>query len=207
MRSLLLLTALTACSADNSATTDTTPSSLRERLETAPTRMVVSPVASFGSVAVKHYVDGAWETSRVTLPLDSGAVTTTLDDTGHVVITELGLGFQTIALPIANDATLTQVRLDLAAPITTTTTWNDENDAAATASLPLGLAWTLTVDGVGTPLGDQKLPALPLQLELGGDGAEVDGSVLITAPGKLWSWADLIEFDDLSLTLQATSTD
>ncbi len=188
-------------------TTDTTPSSLRERLETAPTRMLLAPAASFGSVSVGHYVDGAWQTSRVTLPLDSGAVTTTLDETGRVVITELELGFKTIALPIAQDATLTQVRLDLGAPITTETTWNDENDAAATASLPLALAWTLTVDGTATPLGDQKLPALPVQLELGGDGAKVDGTVLVTAPGKLWSWADLVELDDLSLTLQAASTD
>ncbi len=206
MSKLVLVSLLAGCTAHDSLPTSA-PSSVRERLEDAPVRMLVAPAASSGSIVVGHYVDGAWQRARVALPIETGAITASLDASGRVVVADFGLGLAALALPLAANTQLTHVRLDLSAPTTSATTWISENAAAATASLALVLSWTLTVDGTATPLADQKLPALPLELALGGDGERVDGTASIIASGKLWSWADLVELDDLSLVLQAASTD
>jgi len=185
MRIYGLLVILSACS--TTPLGEPVPDSVHARLA-APTRLLVAPAASRGAITVGHYVDGAWQRTRV-------------------VVTELGLGFAPLALPTANATQLTHVRLALDAPATATTTWRDADSARATTSLALALSWELTVDGASSPLSDQAFPAVPLALALDGDGASVAGALTIDAPGKLWSWASLVELDDLSLTLSAATTD
>ena len=204
MRIYGLLVILSACS--TTPLGEPVPDSVHARLA-APTRLLVAPAASRGAITVGHYVDGAWQRTRVALPIETGAITATLDARDRLVVTELGLGFAPLALPTANATPLTHVRLALDAPATATTTWRDADSARATTSLALALSWELTVDGASSPLSDQAFPAVPLALALDGDGASVAGALTIDAPGKLWSWASLVELDDLSLTLSAATTD
>ncbi|HEY4056797.1 MAG TPA: hypothetical protein VGM39_09315 [Kofleriaceae bacterium] len=203
IRYLLLLS---ACSTTAAPPTDATASSVRERLA-SPTRLMVSAQASSGSIVAGHYVDGAWSTATVPLTIENGAVSAKLDDSGGIAVTELGLGFAPLTLPLDTSPQLTNIRLDLGAPIDATTTWTNEDNAAATASISLALSWALLVGGTATPLSDETFSAVPIQLVLDGDGATVDGEVTVSAKGTLWSWADLVELDDLSLTLTAATLD
>ena len=145
--------------------------------------------------------------SRVTLPIESGEIIASADLSGAIVVTGFGLGLSPLALPIHDDTQLSHVRLDLSTPAPATTTWQSEDAASATASLALALSWSLTVQGTTSPLGDQAFPAVPIALALEGDGAEVGATLTVAAIGKLWRWADLVELDDLSLTLVAATTD
>lgn len=205
MRMILFASLLLGCS--TSPLGNPAPVTVRERLAT-PTRLLVAAGASTGVITVGHHGDdGTWQTSRVTLPIESGAVTATLDEGGRVVVTDFSLGLAPLALPGQVDTQLTHVHLALSATTTAATTWRDDDTAVATASVPLALSWELTVDGASSPLGDQAFPAVPLGLALDGDGATVAGTVTIAAPGTVWSWASLVELDDLSLTLAASTTD
>jgi len=206
MRFLLLVSVLSGCSTSPLGE-PAAPSTVRERLAT-PTRLLVTVGSSAGAITVGHHGDdGTWQTSRVALPIESGALTATVDRDGRVVVTDFSLGLAPLALPGQVDTQLTHVHLALSAPATAETSWRDDDSASATAALALALSWELTVDGASSPLGDQAFPAVPLALALAGDGAAVEGAVTIAAPGKLWSWASLVELDDLSLTLAASTTD
>lgn len=203
MNKLLILPLFAACANAAPIASDDTPSSLRERLE-QPTRLLIS--GGTGAITVGHYVNAEWTRTRVDLPIASGEVIASTDGDGRVIISGFGLGFDALTLPIHDDTQLSQVRLDLSAPAAPApTTWHDEDTATASSVLAIVLAWSLTVDGATSPLGPQAFPAIPLDLALGGDGAVVQGALSIEAPGTLWSWASLVELDDLSLKLDAAT--
>ena len=207
MRQLLALCLVSACSTAPTGAEPAQPSSVRERLATA-TRLLVAPGASTGAITVGHYSDGAWRSSRVALPIESGELVASADPaSGGIVVARFGLGLAPLALPIHDDTQLTHVRLTLGAATPAETTWQGEDAATARASLRLTLSWSLTVASGTSPLSDQQFPAVPIELALAGDGEMVDGTLTVAAPGKLWSWADLVELDDLSLTLAAATTE
>ena len=124
----------------------------------------------------------------------------------EVALSALALELQTITIPatvIGHEAELIRPRLDLTAPVELAATWSGDDDATVDATLALGLSWSLTVDGVGLPLGAPSLPPLPVKLTLSGDGLRVTAELRVHAPGELWNWADLIKLSDLELVLGA----
>lgn len=113
---------------------------------------------------------------------------------------------QTIEIPATltgHAAALTRPRLELTAPVTAAATWSGDNSAELEVDLALQLSWSLAVDGVGVQVGAPRLPPLPVQIQLTGDGARVTADVRIHAAGELWSWANLVKLSDLELVLGA----
>lgn len=204
IQTCLLLSILSACTTATPG--EPVPETLHARLAT-PTRLLIAPGASTGAITVGHYAEGGWQRTRVALPIETGAVTAMRDARDRLVVTEFGLGLAPLALPAANATQLSHVRLELSAPAIADTAWRDVDSASATTSLALALHWQLTVDGASSPLSDQAFPAVPLELALDGDGTGATGALTIAAPGKLWSWASLVELDDLALSLTAATTD
>jgi hypothetical protein len=123
-----------------------------------------------------------------------------------VTLDRLGLALAPIDIPatvIGHGAQLTDVRVDVAAPVPLTTAWLDDNEAHGSAKLELALSWTLTVDGSTLALGAPDLPPVPAELVLTGDGPVVHGELRVQAPGELWSWASLLKLEDLMLIVSA----
>ncbi len=46
---------------------------------------------------------------------------------------------------------------------------------------------------------------MPVAIALSGDGAHVDATLSARASGAVWSWAGLLELDDLELALDAAT--
>ncbi|MEO7092145.1 MAG: hypothetical protein ABI175_02765, partial [Polyangiales bacterium] len=72
------------------------------------------------------------------------------------------------------------------------------------ANLDLALSWELTLDGTPAPLGSPKLPLVPVEIVLTGDGEHVSAELHAHAPGELWSWAGLVKLSELQLVLDAS---
>jgi hypothetical protein len=120
---------------------------------------------------------------------------------------------QPIALPtsvVGTAATLEDVGLRLVTPTLANATWVDPDDGTATVALVFELQWSIEVNGDLIPLGAPQLPPLPTTVTLAGSGETVDATIGIatpssSAPGDLWTWADLLQLNAIELSLTATS--
>jgi hypothetical protein len=181
------------------------PGSMRDRLE-AETRLLVASGDSAGAVTAQLRIGAGWDSGLVDLKPAGGELVASAVRGGALQLTALTLELETIAIPasvIGHDAELSRPVLRLTAPASVAATWTGEDQAEAEAALPLELSWTLSVDGVGLPLGAPSLPPLPVKLQLSGDGARVTAEIRVHVAGELWSWADLIKLSDLDLVLAA----
>jgi hypothetical protein len=197
-----------ACAPQRPTGGDSPPASVRERLETADTRLLIAGAESGGSITAARRISGGWSAGSVDLAIQSGELVASADATGRVTIERLGLWLGPIDIPesvLGHRAQLTDVHIVVDQPIVMTTQWTDDNDAQATTALDLGLSWALTVDGASAALGGPDLPPVPVELLLTGDGDEVRGDVRVHAAGLVWSWADLVKLEDLDLTLGAVT--
>lgn len=199
---VLGLVGLVACtSASPSAPA---PANVREALATS-TPFVINPAHSGGVMIAKAWSKDGWTSTPVAVDVERGGVTLHVreDADGALAIDELDVAIAPIDLRPRTQATLDHLALSLTqAPVTAeTTTWH--GDDAATASLPLALTldWSITTATSSTPLGPQHLPAMATTLDVIGDGPSIDGTVVLTLPGRVWSWAGLFEVEDLRLTL------
>jgi hypothetical protein len=172
--------------------------------------MFVSPMTSNGSITARNYTHDGWQSSPVTLQFAGGDVTATAAS-GQLAVTALELDLQPIDIPpsvFGKPAQLQQVRLALTkAPDPVEASWSDADNATAAPQLAFDLSWTIAIDNSATPLGTQHLPVAPATLTLSGDGAQVDAALAAHASGAVWSWAGLLELDDLDLTLSAATID
>lgn len=184
---------------------DAPPASVRERLETTETRIMISAEDSAGSITAQRRIAGAgWEAGLVDLAIETGELVATADADGTVRIERLGVSLAPIDIPRAvfdKPAQLTHVRIGLAAPASLATTWTSDDDVRATASLELTMSWAITIDGSTALLGEPDLPPVPVELVLSGTGERVVAELRAHAPGEVWSWATLLKFEDLSLVL------
>ena len=98
---------------------------------------------------------------------------------------------------------MTDVRIDLINETTAAAVWTSDNEAHLTAMLDLTLSWTLSLGGSPAPLGSPKLPPVPVEIVLTGDGEHVTAELRAHAAGELWSWAGLIKLSELSLVVGA----
>jgi hypothetical protein len=202
-RCLFLALTLAACG-DNTRPADIGPGSMREQLA-AETRLLVATGDSAGVITAQRKTDHGWAARLVDLQLDSGAIALRADGGGATVLA-LELWFRPVQIPstlVGRDAELRNIRLRLAAPAPATMAWHADDDAELAARLELALSWSVTVDGAGLPLGAPELPAIPVAVQLTGDGAGIDAEVRIGGAGDLWSWADLVKLNDLQLVVRA----
>jgi hypothetical protein len=209
MRMLFALSLLASACASQTPAPASAPN-VHARLAT-PTRLFVLATASTGAITARRYTHDGWQSSAVALAFAGGDITATATTAGQLAVTELALDLEPIDIPqsvFGKPARLERVRLSLAKPAAPVdAAWIDANDATATAQLALDLSWSIEIDGNGTPLGTQHLASIPTAVALSGDGARVDATLSAHASGPVWSWAGLLEFDDLDIALAAATLD
>jgi len=181
------------------------PQTLREQLATE-TALVVSPPDSAGGITAERRGSSGWEAGFVQLGITAGDVGVLAEPSGALLVQQLDLELAPIALPptVLHDATLTDIRVTLAAPTRVPATWLDDNSGRASAALQLELSWSLVIDGVESPIGAPHLPAIPIELQLF-SGDAIHAEIKAVSFGTLWNWADLVRLEDLQLTLHASS--
>jgi hypothetical protein len=204
MRATLLSLFLLGCGDD--LVLQPSPTTLREHLATE-TSLVVSPPASTGGITAERRTTTGWEAGFVELGVAGGDVAVLAEPSGTLLVQELALDLVPIEIPssvIGRSARLIDVHVALVAPTRVPATWVDDDEGRATASLQLELSWALEIDGATSPIGSPRLPLIPVTLRLTG-GARVEAEIRVEAMGPLWSWADLVRLEDLTLVLAASS--
>jgi hypothetical protein len=194
--------ALSACA---SATVGT-PESVRDRLISSETELAITAAARAGSITARRRSPDGWITGSVELTVERGELVVTADAHGAVTIERLAIDLGPIRIPrsvLGYEAQLTDVHLQAARPVGVVTTWTGDDEARATAELELELTWSLTINGEASPLGAPKLPPVPIELVLTGDGSAVHAEARARSTGTFWSWADLVKLEDLSLFFAA----
>ncbi|MBA3818056.1 MAG: hypothetical protein H0X17_04145 [Deltaproteobacteria bacterium] len=204
---LLLLFASAACNTQRVDPPDAAPASVHERLREGDTRLLLSPRESAGTITAQRKIaGGTWEVGLVDLVVDNGELVASADATGAITIERFSVALAPIAIPPAvfgRDASLSNVRAELEAPVVVTTSWIDDDEARATATFDLAFSWALTVEGSTAQLGAPDLPPVTVELGLTGDGTVVHAELRATATGELWSWAGLVKLGDLHLIVGA----
>jgi len=204
LRATLLL-AFAACTNNSSSSP---PDTVRDRLETGQTQLVVTAAESGGSITARRRSGEGWVTGSVELTVKSGELAIHAGPHGAIAIDRIAIDLGPIAVPesvFGHDAQLTDVHLEAQPPTGVVTAWTGDDEARATMQAELALAWSLTIEGKTSPLGAPRLPAVPLEIGLTGDGSAVRAGVRARAPGAFWSWADLVKLEDLNLFLTATT--
>jgi len=208
MRSPILFVPILAACAASHAPEAPTAESVKARLaHRSPTKLMVSLPDSSGTLTASHYTHEGWVDGSVALGLANGELDARVDG-DNLEVTGFAINVNPIDLPsevFGKPATLKDLRVMLNGTPQVTTTWTDDDHATATAMISLDLSWTIVVDGNAAPLGTQHLAPLPIDLELTGDGDEVDAAIGVHAAGTLWSWADLVKLTALDLELAATT--
>jgi hypothetical protein len=206
---LIVVLALAACGAEG-APAGTPPASVRERLETQATRLLMSSADSAGTVTASLRGHEGWQAGLVDLSVSDGELVVSADASGAITIERFGIGLAPIAIPESvfnNPAELRDTRVTLREPVVVAMpTWAADDDAAdATAKLALELTWAISIDGSTIPLGSPDLPPVAVELALSGSGEVVQGELRLAQQGELWSWADIVKLENLSLVLSAST--
>jgi hypothetical protein len=204
----LLILACAACDAQSSDPTGASAESVRERLETVETHLLVSSGDSAGSITAQRRVSGGWSAGYVDLRIENGELIASADSRGQITIEKLAVSLGPIDVPesvLGHGAQLSQVHLETTKPVYVPTTWSGEDEARGTVQLALALSWSLTVNGNTSPLGAPTLPPVPVELVVTGDGEFVHAEVRAVSAGTFWSWADLVKLENLNLILGAAT--
>jgi len=184
--------------------------SVRDRLAASPTRLLVSAPESSATITARRWTFDGWQDGSIDVTLDGGELVATADADGQLQLVSFGLTADPITIPegvFGKPARLEDVRLALASKSLAMTTWNDGDDATATARLDLDLSWSIAIDDATVPLGTQHLAPIPADLVLSGSGDHVDATLVLHGSGVLWSWAGLLELTELELELVASTTE
>src|SRR5690606_32871813 len=132
----------------------------------------------------------------------SGELSASVDENGQLRLASFEVAVAPIEIPeevFQKQAQLSDVKVTLAAPTSGAATWDTENDATARLRLELDLQWAISVNGGKTPLGEQHLPPIDVDVTLTGDGDYVGATLSLAATGELWNWANLLQLTKLDL--------
>jgi hypothetical protein len=209
MRPYLILVPLLAAACTTSpAAPDSSFVSVRDRFETAPTRLFVAAQPVAGTIDARRWTHDGWVDGTTEISVANGELVGAVDASGTLEVSTFALALDPLDIPevvFGKPAQLTDVRLTLARPVSAPAIWADDDHATATVNLELDLAWSLATDGTQSPLGTQHLPAIPLDVTLGGSGDHVEATLALHADGTLWSWAGLLELTQLELAVTAAT--
>lgn len=206
---LLLLLVSSACNTDLGAAPEVSaPASVRERLEDQTRLLVTAPSSGGAITAERHVSGGEWVGGTVDLLIDNGELLVSSDSATTLTVDGLQVSFKPLQIPPGvfggKDAQLTHVRIDLKNELRAPAEWVSDDEVHFQANLDLALAWELTLDGTPAPLGSPKLPLVPVEIVLTGNGEQVTAEISAHAPGELWSWANLVKLSELQLVLGAS---
>jgi len=202
--SLLLL--CSACSAEIVTPDPSPPESVRERLELGETQLLISSAESAGAITARRRTGDGWSAGFVELEVQTGEVVASADGEGVITLERLAIDLGPIEIPpsvLGYEAQLTNVKLEIAGPARVATTWSGDDESRGMVELELELSWSLSHHGSTLPLGSPELPLVPVELVLTGDGSVVHAELRLRSPGELWSWADLLKLEELTLILSA----
>jgi hypothetical protein len=206
---ILLLLVTSACNTDLASAPEVSPpATVRERLEDQ-TRLLVTAASSGGAItAERHVAGGEWTGGTVDLLIENGELLVSSDTRNTLTVDGLQVVFKPLQIPAGvfggKDAQLTHVRIDLKNDLRAAAEWVTDNEVHLQANLDIALSWELTLDGTPAPLGSPKLPLVPVEIVLTGDGEHVSAELSMHAPGELWSWAGLVKLSELQLVLDAS---
>ena len=207
MRTLITVLLCSAACTSSAVPEGPAATSVRERLA-VPTKLLVTPSQSAGSVVARRYTSGGWQEGTTMIEIDNGELDASVDASGQLQIASFSVAAKPIEIPEAvfgQPAELRDVRLTLAGHPAFATTWSDDDVGHATATIDLDLDWTIVIGSNATPLGTQQLHGIPVDIGLAGSGAEVDATIGAHADGELWSWADIVQLAHLQLVIAATT--
>jgi len=205
---LFLLLVSSACNTDLAAPSSAAPASVRERLEDL-THLQVEAAASGGAItAERHVAGGEWTGGLVDLQIENGELLVSSDAPGALTVDGFQVSFKPLQIPPGvfggKDAQLTHVRVDLKNQLRAPAQWVTDDEVHLQANLDINLSWELTLDGSPAPLGSPRLPLVPVEIVLTGDGEHVNAELRAHAPGELWSWAGLVKLSELQLIVGAS---
>jgi hypothetical protein len=207
---LSLVSLVTVAACGDSTILDHEPTSVRDRITADPTLLSVSTIESRGSLAVRWRTIDGWSDAVVDLSITAGDVVVSAEPDGARISID-GLDFDVASLDVTigdgSPIALVDIHAGLIHAATGDASWMDDNAAGVSATAALFVDWAIEIDGRTQPLGQLRPPAMPLDVALIGDADHVDATLAITGAGTLWSWADLVELGDLSLTFSATTDD
>lgn len=205
-RTPCLLLVLAACSTHLAAPPAPPPASVRERLA-APTQLQVNAAESGGAITAERRVGTAWQAGLVDLAIENGELIVSSDAPDALTVDGLQIVFKPVAIPHGvfggTHARLTDVRIGLMDEHRAPAVWTSDNDVHLTAVLDITLHWTLSLDGTALPLGSPRLPPVPVDIVVTGDGEHVTAELRAHAPGELWAWAGLFTLGELLLVVGA----
>ncbi|MEO8705995.1 MAG: hypothetical protein ABI867_38555 [Kofleriaceae bacterium] len=201
------LSGLSACAAEVGSAAEPEPASVRERFERGETLAIEAP-ASAGAITAQRRANGGWEAGLVDLAIERGELIVSADGEGAISLDHLAIGVGPIAIPedvLGYGVQLVDVEVSLVRPVRMVTEWDGDDESTAHADLELALTWSLENHGSTSPLGSPMLPPLPVELAITGSAEHVHAELRVRAPGELWSWADLIKLEDLTLIVVAST--
>lgn len=204
---VLLLLVSVGCNTDLTESPDPAPATVRERLEDQ-TRLLVDAPLSAGTITAEHHVSGgAWEGGLVDLKVRNGEVLVSSDAKDALTLDGMQVAFDDLQIPPGvfggHDAKMVNVRLDLKNELRAPAEWVTDDEVHLQANLEVTLNWELLLDGSAAPLGSPKLPLVPAELVLTGNGEHVNAELRVRAQGELWTWANLVRLSELTLILDA----
>jgi hypothetical protein len=206
---LLLLLVSSACNTDLASPPEVSPpATVRERLEDQ-TQLLVTAASSGGAITAERHVSGGeWTGGTVDLVIENGELLVSSDARNALTVDGLQVSFKPLQIPAGvfggKDAQLTHVRIDLKTELRAAAEWVNDNEVHLQANLDIALSWELALDGTPAPLGSPKLPLVPVEIVLTGNGEQVTAELHAHAPGELWSWAGLVKLSELQLVLGAS---
>jgi len=143
------------------------------------------------------------EYGRVVLDLTAGEMTLEADPDGVLVVGELELEVADasygVGNPLVPDVHLTDIRIRVAEPAVRLATEWESGGRVGYGGITADwiLSWSIDSHGQVYPLGDQRLADLTFWVTAYGDASDLRFDLAGWNGGTVWSWADIIVFEDL----------
>jgi len=208
VRWYLLLPLLGCAAADSDGPVDSYDT-MRDRLAAENTRFLIS-AQSTGDVLGRRWVHDHWEEMRVPLTIASGDLRVSAKD-GALRLDRLAVNFAPITIPDAvfeQPASLSNAKIGQTAMAQVNPVWGGPDLANASFPLNLEISWSVDVSGGGAPQPfEVALLAVPVDLEVKGNGDHIDATLAVRVHGTVWSLAQLYELADATLSLSAATVD
>jgi hypothetical protein len=211
MRNLasLLVGALAAAGCSSSPSVEAQQTQSAREILATPRSMDVVPAQTSIELDASVARGSASESAHVDLPVVSGrAALVAAGD--QLEISGLVVDLAPVQVPasiVPGGLTLTDLHLKLAAPVETSdAVWTDGDDhLRGDVRLSLDLVWSVQLSGKTYRLSDQRIDDLDVGVNVDRVNDRITFDAGGLASGARWSWADIVVFSNLSVTVHAQS--
>jgi hypothetical protein len=146
------------------------------------------------------------------LSIAGGVVTAAVAPDGTLSVSDLHVDFHDVVIlpedfpPRGIHLTNITLRLEQETTCQHTEWTTDDNSCFAELPAQLVLDWALSVNGNEYDLGSQQLRTLDTSVAIYKTDTDYQIDIMGQVPGVLWSWADIIEFSDLTMVVHGTDS-